>query len=233
MADIKIKRKKVEKFIIDSIKKIDPNENTKFYKDFFASLSDKKFDEFMNALKDNKEQLFIQLPNLKKSITNDKILEIAEDIGVEIFKKLKFKDNFTNRKFTTPYKFLILEIPARRVIQYLLHKISIPESDKKIDVMTGQVIKPDKGAKLSLIETQILLNKGLKKSIIELLKYRGGDVNSYQELKNRIDDKGKVNLDEIESDSLPRSEVTLDVLLKCIHINSNLINDKEFSQNGK
>lgn len=221
------KRKKVENFIINNIKKIDPNENVKFYKDFFSSLSDKKFDEFMIALKNNETQLFIQLPNLKKSITNEKILEIADDIGVDSFKKIRFKDNSTKRKFLTPFKFLILEIPIRRVIQYLFHKISIPESDKKTDVMTGQVIKPDKGAKLSLIETQILLNKGLKKSIIELLKYRGGDVNSYQEFKNKIDTNGSIKLDEIESESLPRSEIIVDILFKCIHIGSNLINDKE------
>jgi len=217
-------RKKAEEYIINQISKIDPDENVKMYKEFFKSLDDKQFDEFMIALRDGKEQLSVQLPNLVKSITNDKILKIAEDIGVELFESIRFKDTSTDgREFVTEYKYLILEIPVRRVIQYLFHKISLPESDKKIDVMSGQVIKPDKGAKLSLIEAQILLNKGLDKSIVELMKFRGGDVSGYQKFKNQLETLGSVKMSDIASDTYPRSEIILDVFFKCMHIDNNLI----------
>lgn len=218
------KRKKVIDYICKYMKKLDPSgDNEKIWKDKLEKMSDKQFSEFMDKIKNKEKNLFFYLPNMKKNLTTSEIIEIADELKLDFFEQIYIEDISTKRKFLTPQKYFIIDLPIRRAKQYLFGKISIPDSDRKIDVMTGQVIKPDKGSRLSLIETQILMNKNLRNSILELIKVRGGDVNTYNEYKNRILNEGSVRLDELESNTYPRSAVMLSVILKCMHIDNNLI----------
>lgn len=222
--DKKEKRQKVVSHVLKYMKKLDPaGDNEKIWKDKFDKMTDSQFNEFMENVRDGKRRLSFYLPNMKKNLTTADILEVADDLKLDFFEQIYIEDNATGRKFLTPHKYFIVELPIRRAKQYLFGKISIPDSDRKLDVMTGQVIKPDKGSRLSLIETQILMNKNLRNSILELLKVRGGDVNTYNEFKNKLLNEGSVRLDELESNTYPRSTVMLSVILKCMHIDNNLL----------
>jgi len=214
-------RIKVEKYLFDSITKIDPD-NGKEYKKKFSSMTDKDFDNYMKALKNNDTNLFIILPNMKKNIKNNRLFKLAKDFGVKLFDYVKFKDECSKRSYYTNKKYLILKLPIRRVKQYLFGKIGIPESDKTISKLTGQVMQEDKGCKLSLIETQMLANKNLEKSVIELLKVRGGDLNAYYKYKQEILNSGSVNLGSLDlAESKPRSVVIAEVIFKAMHIDFN------------
>lgn len=217
------KRKKVQDYIIKSLEKID-QDNAKFFKEKFNQMSDQEFDKFMNALKNQDTNIFVYLPNMKKSITNNKVFELAKEFNVIYKDKIKFKDNNTGRHYYSNHEYIILELPVRRVIQYVMGKIGLPESDRRISKLTGQVIKPDKGSKISLIEAQFIAYKNLEASFVELVKFRGGDIHGYQQYKQQILNSGTVYLSSLDQDtSRPRSVKTLDAYFKAMHIDMNFV----------
>ena len=178
-------RKACQEYIINSINMID-KDNGKRYKDFFSKLSDKDFDKYIKAIENKESAIMLYKPNLYKSFTNKKLFTLAKRFKIILFDKLRFRNFFTGKYFYSNYKFLILRLPIRRVKQYLFDKISLPESDQHVSKLSGQVMKPDKGSKISLIETYMLSNRKLEKSILEFIKVRGGDLEAYNKFKNQI-----------------------------------------------
>ena len=55
-ANIKAKRKKVQDYILNAMKLLDPHTdtNTKYWKNKFESMNDKEFDQFMHYLREGK-----------------------------------------------------------------------------------------------------------------------------------------------------------------------------------
>ncbi len=217
------KRKVVETYIFELMDQLDPSgENTKRYKDMFKDMNDKAFTSYMKAIKDGKTQLALYQENLKKGLTNNQIVALAKKRKVKIFSKLRMTDPDVNREYLTTNEFLVVQVPIRRVSQYLFHKISLPEDDTHINPISGQVIPPDKGSKISSIEVQILGSKGLKTSILEMIKVRGGDTNAYQEMKHSIESDGDVSLGNLDLTNRTRSSVSAQILLRGIGIANNL-----------
>jgi hypothetical protein len=217
------KRNQVEKYIIDSINKID-KENAEEYKRIFSKMSDSDFDKYMIALRDNETNIFVILPNLIKNLKNSRLFKLADEFKVILFDNLKFEDKYLKRTYYSNKKYLILSLPVRRVKQYLFGKIGIPESDKMISKLSGQVMQEDKGCKLSFIESQMLANKNLNESVIELLKVRGGDLNSYYKFKQEILDTGRANLSSLDlKESKPKSVIVAEAMFKAMHIDFNFV----------
>jgi hypothetical protein len=217
------KRKKVQDHILSVLSTLDPSgDNKKMYVDKFEKMSDIQFDNYMKSIKEGEENIFIYAPNLKNTITMDSIKNAANQVDLVITDHLWLNDPVTGRKYKTPHKYLILRLPIRRVKQFLLEKMSIPESDSKVDLLSGQVIKPDKGSAISLIEMQTMVNKGLDKSILELIKVRGGDNLAYAEFKSMLEETGVSRLSELSTDTSPRSVVVAEMYLKAMHIDNNL-----------
>lgn len=215
-------RKKVEDHIINNIKDIDPTgKNTKRYKDFFQSLSDKEFDEWMKNIRDKKEVLTYYNAPLDKSVKVEQLLAVAKRLNIELYTRLKLWDTVTQSYYLTPHKYIVLRLPVRRMSQFVDHKLSVPEGDSKIDLLTGQVIKPDKGSSLSQVEVQALYARGLENTILELIKYRGGDVVAFGDYKRELEETGKTSIGK-DTGSVVRSAVILQVLLSGLHISSNV-----------
>ncbi len=216
-------RTKVEKYIYTVMNEIDPSgNNADRYKKLFESMNGTKFDQFMHNLKEGKIQLHVIIPNNSPNITANTAVDLAKKRNVPLFSKIQFNDLATGRKYFSKYPALIIPLPVRRLSQYLFHKISLPDSDSKINPITGQVIAPDKGATLSNIEIQILAGKGLKSSIIELIKLRGGDLNGYKALKYAIESDSSVSMNDIPLDNKPRSVITTNRYLHGMMIDSNI-----------
>lgn len=217
------KRKQVQDYIFKILKQIDlDGYNTKLYTEKFKAMSDKAFDSWMKDIRDRKYKLTIYIPNMKNNVTMQHITNTAKAVGLTISDHLWMEDSTTSMKYKTNHKYLILRMPIRRVKQYLDAKISVPESDIKTDLLTGQVIKPDKGSSISLIEMQTLVSKGLDKSIIEFMKVRGGDVHAYSEFKSKLEETGNANLSDLSTDSVPRSVMVAETYLRGMHIDNNL-----------
>jgi len=217
------KRESVEKYVLKLTKTADPSGyNTKRYQDKFTKMTDKEFEIWVSNIRDKKDQLVIYAPNLKNSINATSAAALNELTGTKVFERLRLKDTTTGRTYLTPKEYLVLPLAVRRVKQFLMHKISVPRSDKKTDLLSGQVVRPDKGSSVSLIEMQTIMDKGLDKSVIELLKIRGGDAYAYSEFTSKILEEGSVSLSDMDlASSSPRSAVITNVFFKSMHIDNN------------
>ncbi len=217
------KRIKVQNFIYKHMSILDPSEeNTKRYKTFFENMTDEQFDQYMIKLREGKEQIYINMPNLKSNIKINDIFRTSDSLGLDIFERIYLTDTATGNVYLTPERYMILELPVRRVRQYLQHKLSVPDSDKKIDLLSGQVIKPDKAASISLVEMQTLAARDLFYTITEIAKYRGGDIHAYAELRRQLEENGSAQITMEDTGSKARSTVILDVLLSGMHLDSNI-----------
>jgi sRNA-binding regulator protein Hfq len=195
--------------------------NVERWTNFLGSLSDEDFDNFMQALRDKKTRISVVLPNGTSTMTTNTAVELAKKYDVQLFSRVYLHDMHTNRKYLSKYPMMIINLPVRRLSQYLFHKISLPDGDRHINPVTGQVIPPDKGAALSAVETQILASKGLEVSVLELIKIRSGDMNAYNSLKFNIEQTGTASMADLPLQGRPRSTVTAGRLLHGLMIDSN------------
>lgn len=208
------KRIKVENFIIDYISKLVTGpENVNLYKHLFNSMDNKEFHSFMEDLRDEKKFLSIIIPNgnnkIKVDVQNN--MKLAKELGFEFFQKLHVTNDPALPDHLTPNEYMIIKLPVRRAAQLVSKKISIPTDNKSVDMFTGQVTGKSKGAMLTNPELQILLGLGLKDSIKELMKMRGGDTGEASAMNNMIFAQGQVSQRVAEGQS---SEVTSKKTLK-------------------
>lgn len=217
-------RKKIEDHLLDIILTTEPGgTNAERYKKMFAGMDDKAFDRYMQDIRDKKVRLDFVIPNFKVNVKMRDIYAAADKIGLKIGERIQFWDESSQRYYLTPKEYMVLLLPIRRVKQYLKDKMSVPDSDTKTDLLSGQVVKPDKGASLSFVEAQILISKGLDKSISELMSVRGGNSHAYAAFKGAISETGTVRLSDIETRSTVRSAVVASVYFRGMHLWNNLV----------
>lgn len=216
-------RKPTEALILKTISTLDHSgSNTKRYQELFSKYSDIQFRSFMEGIREGKIKLVLYVPNMKLNLKSVNIFKAATDLGLKLFERLRLWDSTTQRFYITPQEYPVLLLPVRRLKQFLVSKISVPNSDTKIDAFSGQVVKPDKGSSISSVEMQTILSKGLKVSIAELIRVRGGDIHNYANFKSQLEDTGTVSMNIIDDDSRARSSVILGTYFKAAHIDNNI-----------
>lgn len=214
------RRAKAEKIIIEYIGKLTNEENKENYIKLFKSYSDEQFDKFMTDLRDKKNNLqVIVRPGETANITVENNFKIAKELGYEFFQRLTFSGDRGMEDYVTPNKYLVYKLPIRRVAQLQSKKSAIPTSNKKVDLLTGQVTGEDRGAKLTLPELLLLEPLGLQDSLVELMKVRGGDLGAMNAADNMLYKYGRASLKEI----LPHSTGvvstrTVSSIFKAAHI---------------
>ena len=218
------KRKMIQDYILKLMADFDQygGKNVQRYTKMFDQMTDKQFDAFMHAIRDQKTQLSCVMPNHDTKLTTNAVIDIAKKHNVPLFTRLYLHDSHTGRRYLTKHKILVMKLPVRRLSQYLFHKISLPDSDRHVNPVTGQVIPPDKGAALSAIETQLLASKGLSTSILELVKVRSGDMNAYRTMKYTIEEQGSVSMTDIPLENRPRSTITLQKFFHAMMLDSTI-----------
>jgi hypothetical protein len=215
------KRQAIQQYLIKYYKKIESSgKNAIKMQAFFDSMTDTDFDEWMKSLKNHDEVLSLEVPALNVKVSMDNLLGVAKELKVELFSRLKLWDAPTQSYYLTPKKYCILTLPIRRMSQFVDHKLAVPESDSKIDHLTGQVMKPDQANSISQIEVQSLYARGLKSTILELIKYRGGDVSAFAEYKRELEEQGNTTIAR-ETGSINRSAVVLDVYFSGMMLETN------------
>lgn len=210
-------------YIVDICNTCEPSgQNGERYRQMLENMSVKEFDEYIQHLKNGDTQIFMYTPNIKVNLKQRDIIEGAKKVGVMIEEKLWITDKVTGKKYLTPIAYSILQLPIRRVSQFLLHKMAVPESDKKIDVLTGQVTGDDRSSSITQVEIQSLFARDLKNTLVELVKIRGGDVNAYANFKRQLSETGEAVLEGLEANTTARSVVMTSVLLKGMMLDNNL-----------
>lgn len=215
------KRKAVEDYVIKYMDKLDKSGiNSAKYKKMFSEMSDADFDAWMKILRDKKDCLVLWTPAIKVKLKMKDLLSVAKELNVKIFHRLKLWDNATGQYYLTPKEYAVLTMPVRRLSQFVDHKLSVAEGDQKIDMLSGQVMKPDQAGSISQTEVQTLYARGLTNTIKEIVKYRGGDVTAFAEFKRELEEQGSTTIAR-DTGSVPRAAVVLDSLFEGIMIQSN------------
>lgn len=219
-------RKAATKVFLEGIEAILPgSKNTQYYKDYLGNLTDEQFDKLIKSIESGNVILPLFQPNLTKpllDVTNN--IELAKKWGHDFFEHLWLTDaNDPTLVIKTPKKYMLLELPMRRQAQTLEQKMSVPMTNQYIDDLTGQPTGESKGSALTFPELQVLNSEGLDNVNMELLKFRGGDVEAFDSLDRKIVDTGSASMAEVnDGQSRVKSTETLQTLLKSAHIGNNL-----------
>ena len=218
-------RKAAEAVILKFVDKLLPgSENTKIYKDLFASMDDKQFDEFMQRLDSGEIRLAVIAPNLNEpKLEIERNLALAEELGHQFFERIWIDGSNEVPPYLSPIPYLVVDLPLRRQAQLQVKKTSIPEDTRSVDDFTGQPTGKSKGSKISYPEMQILMALDLPASLTEFLKYRGGDVKGFDAMNAAISDTGGVSMNTIAHlGTRVKSTETLSVFLTSMHLGNTL-----------
>lgn len=218
------KRKECEAFILKYIEKLADKANREIYEKLFAGMSDKQFDEFIVNLENESVELAMIEPNFTdKANPIEKNLALADELGHNFFERIWMTDDIDTPPYLSNVPYLVIDLPLRRQAQLLDKKVSIPENNRTVDDFTGQPTGKSKGSRISYPETNILAAMDLNNTVIELIKFRGGDAKAFNAMNKEISQTGAVSLNAIYDPSTKvRSTVTLSAYLKGMHLDNTL-----------
>ena len=215
------KKNKIVKLLCNVIDTIDPSKaNGDRYRKLLGPMPKSEFTKFMKHLQDGKLQLYIITPNLELVLNTRDLLKAAKLTDTALFSRLYLKDGETGKTFLTNEKYPILQLPIRRMEQFLDNKLKVPNDDKSIDGLTGQVSGADAKSSISAQETRVIHARGLDKCLVELLKIRGGDVATYGEFRRQLEETGSCDTDNISSATRVKSGHSMHALLVGMHIDN-------------
>lgn len=217
------KKKKILDFICKLCDTMEPSGlNSKRYRQIIGQMNDKEFDQFMNYMQEGKWQLHLVAPNMVVNLQNEDLLKACDLIGLDLFQRVWMYDRATGRKYLTDNKYMFVKLPIRRQQQFLDEKISVPDNDRTIDGLTGQVTGDSRACSITNPEIQILAARGLDKTMQELVNIRGGNIHGYSEFRRMLEENGEADLDMIDPNSRTRASVVGSKLLQSMMLDTNL-----------
>lgn len=222
---MKPNRAKAQSICIQRMKEWDKSgQNAAYYEEVFQKMSDAEFDHFMQKLITGENPLSGVVPNygtVKVTVMNN--VKMAESMGYEMYKRIWVEDPLTGRRFLTPGKHLVYETNVCRQVQTLDHKISVPKDNKSVDERTGQPTGDSRAAQCSGPELMMLKSRGLNKTIIEMMKFRGGDNVSMRYLDQSIIKQGVGKMAAVpgQAERMPKSVQTLSAYLNGMMFSNN------------
>lgn len=220
------KRQKIETWCIDLLKKIDPTGlNANIYKDkVFKPMTDTDFHNFIQDLKTKKRHLVIYAPNygpVKLDVRRN--IEIGKSIGRNFFEKVWIEGRNGLPTQLTPVTYFVIPVAGRRQAQLITKGVSVPKNMRTINALTGQPTGESQAAKISMPELNLCVAAGMNKSMIELMKYRGGDVRGGAALHGMLVRSGQASLQALQPfASGVESTNYVDALFTAAHIKTNL-----------
>lgn len=212
-----VNREKAKSGLIANMKRWDASGiNAKFYEDLFKDMDDAAFDNFMDKMISGRVPLSGTIPNYSDvEVAVRHNVKIASEMGHEMYQRIWVKDPWTGQLFLSPRKHLVYETNVCRQCQTLDHKISVPKDNTQIDERTGQPTGDSKSAGFSGPEFMMLKSRGLNKTIIELIKFRGGDLQSMRYVDDMIIKSGNGSMAATpgQAERMPKSVQTMSALL--------------------
>ena len=197
--------------------------NGELFRQLMAGLSDAQVEALMVAIEKGEYIIPLYAPNFAVGeLDVDRNIAIGKKMGHSFFEHLILTDPATGVVYKTPKKYMVLSLPLRKQRQMHRDKVTIPEDNKHVDDLTGQPTGVSKGSSLSYPELQILYGKGLSKTSLELIKFRGGDEKAFNQMNKQIIEQGGYS--QLEADKLgtrAKATDTLSTLLTASHIRNN------------
>lgn len=205
------------------------------WEETIMGMSDKELDQFIQALENgvqdipdpNKPSTLITLivPNLDKNnrLSVERNLALAKKMGYDFFEQLWLTNSVTGKVSLTNRKYLSLLLPIRRQAQTLDAKMGMPDNDQKVDDLTGQVTGDSKESSISYPEIQMLDAQGLEKTILELVRPRGGDEDAWRLMKSELINTGEFSQAMLDTlDSRAKVNKAFSHILNGMHIRNNV-----------
>lgn len=188
------------------------------------SLNDREFHELMLAYQKGDETPVATIANLSKQvITAGHLKTVAKRWGVSLWNHLRMTDSDTGRVFITPHRYMVLKLQICRLAQMQELKRNIPESNKVVDELTGQVTGASKGAAMSMPEAVNVLARGSVDFLTEVDAVRGGDEMANLQLEYDIAMTGSGSLvDAMAAGKGAKATRTLAGYLRGMGIDTNL-----------
>lgn len=216
-------RKAAQDYLLNFIEQLCPGgENRKIYEQAFSQMSDAEFDKLMQAYESGEARPCVYAPNFSKTskLSLERNIALGKRMGHEFFEKIwVYPDDPQTPPYLTPVPYMVLELPVRRQAQILKKKMSVPVDNKSIDQLTGQPAGDSRAARISYPELQVMRGMGLDYSLLELIKYRGGDIKGFNAMNDAIARDGTVTMKSIEHlASGVESTKTLRVYLTAMHL---------------
>lgn len=219
-------RAEATKFAVAMLAKTTPGtKNSEDWAKRFAAMSDREFDTLMHELMEGRTNLFVTMPTFQKegSVETRTLMSVGKELGHDFFQRIWVESDDHQSSYLSPVPYLVVDIPVRRVSQTLTKKMSVPDNSRVIDTLTGQPTGESKGAKISWPELQLTSAMGLDKTLVELVKYRGGDIRGYVALSGMLSKFGTANIDSLSAyASGVESLKTLKTILTCCHLKNTL-----------
>lgn len=218
-------RSKAEAYILEWVQKISPgNTNVDIYKTFFKTLTNIDFDKLMDELSTGAKVLPIYAPNFgPDKLSLQRNLDLAKELGHSFFERIWIGAKDDCPKYLTPIAYPVLDLPARRASQLLTKKLSVTDNNNSVDSVTGQLSSTAKSSSISYPQIQVLAAMGLDNSIIELIKYRGGDTKGLIAMNGMIGKLGSANLKVLDNYAGGvASTASLKTYLTALHIKNTL-----------
>lgn len=217
-------RKRAEEFLLKVVKDADPSLTTfKMVKEQIAKMDDKRFHEYMLAIKEEREYIPILMPNnTKHGITIEGALDLCDKYGIEIFQRFWYRHPVTKVKVLSNFKVPFVHMPVRRQIETLFNKISTADDSGTTDTLTGQGVRD--ASATTQPESLVAIEKGLEDTLVEKLKYRGGDVEGGRLFDKELIETGRVSTTQLyeQNQTTTRSVQTADIYLVSAGYETNL-----------
>lgn len=198
--------------------------STQFFLEQVEKLSDVDLEAWVSRLEKEQDYLSVIMQfNDTKSITYENNIKVAEKRGVPIFQRIWYVDPSTKQEVLCPEVRPVYLLPVRRQIETIDYKISYSSSNMKVDAHTGQVIGDDQASRISYPELMIVYSKQLNWSLVEFMKYRGGDVKGRIEFNNLLRNTGDVAMENLlRTKTTVKSSETLQIYFLAMHWQTNI-----------
>ncbi len=189
-------RKEATAFLVGVIKEMAPNlKEHERYEKLLNEMNDSQFHQLVEDLKAGRKYFTLEVPNMETSgISVDNNFKIADKLGVKVYRRIWMPSEGTSPAYLSPIERLVLLTPSRLMSQRINKKQSIPKDQKHTNALTGQPTGESKGASISYPELRLCVAMGLEKTMVELMKYRGGDNRGYSAFQASLMRHGRANL---------------------------------------
>ena len=218
-------REKALKFIYDNLEAILPgNIDVARHKRYFDSLSDKQLAEFFKDIQAGKKWLTLTAPNYWKSTLDlERNYKLADKLGLRLHKRIWMPASEGLPAYLSPIERLVCFQPFRIASQRVDKKKSIPKNRRHVNMLTGQATGASKGASFSFPEIRLAAAMGMEDSVVELIKYRGGDNRGGAALTASLLRTGRASMKALSYfASGVESSARLQTYLACMHLKTSI-----------
>ena len=220
-------RKKAESLIYDTMDALDKTgQNSAYYKEKFAKMTDKQFSAFVS------QDLPFKFQHKPFEIepTMADIKKASDVVGFPLMEKVHLPFLYENKDGVpvTSKEALVIYPPLKKMKQFITKKNSMSTDISQRDMKTGLLINFDKNAQTSDREFESLAVMGLDNTMLELSRHRADAMKAKSEMYNTTNTTGKVTLAEIPvdvDDSLAKN--LLNVYMLGSLLRSNLISEDD------